>query len=604
MFAWQRLDGTSFRAEGVRSPPPACSNRPCARRRRAGSRSPRRSRSTRPATPCSCGAAQTRAAPGPAGSRPGPAWRTVHTPGDRRSPTPRAMPADPQVAVAADGAGLFAWRRAQGSHQWLKVRLRSALGGLGDERTVKRVASPQSLSPPRLSLDADGDAVIAWELFDASANAATAPQPGPGADPVGLLARSDLCRRCHRPARPRSTSRATRVATRWWSGRAPTEAQAASRPRPDPRALFSNRAPTLSGRAELRTHFRPTPEPRIRTYVPLDRALAHCLELIEREIESLAAQITPATPAGWSWSPSSTGARGGAGPAAARPASGSRGAARSRRGRRASTCGWRGRWPSCPRSGRAFAPRRAQLLEGARADAGRRRRQRGRADRARPPRDRRPARAHGARRAAVSRRPRPMRRSARASCAGTGTTTTAAWHRRQAAARGRRAVHARARGARDALTPSEPRRGRDETEPRRFRGTACRHRAGRFRGTAARRLTQQRRVARRVAERGARPPTDRHGGRRALPGPRARRRRDPGHGFAWRECDGTGGVRDRRRAGDRARDRPAPGLRLLATSPSSSAAADRSASAGARARSRRRSAARCRPRRPLSVPGL
>ena len=75
---------------------------------------------------------------------------------------------DPQVAIAADGAGLFTWLRSRGSRQSLKVRPRSALGGLGIEQTVRSADLPQSLSPPQLSLDADGDAVIAWELFDAT----------------------------------------------------------------------------------------------------------------------------------------------------------------------------------------------------------------------------------------------------------------------------------------------------------------------------------------------------------------------------------------------------------------------------------------------------
>ena len=73
---------------------------------------------------------------------------------------------DPQVAVAADGAGLYAWWRSKGSRQWLKARPRSALGALGTERTVELAGSPQALSPPHLALDAGGDAVIAWELFD------------------------------------------------------------------------------------------------------------------------------------------------------------------------------------------------------------------------------------------------------------------------------------------------------------------------------------------------------------------------------------------------------------------------------------------------------
>jgi hypothetical protein len=74
----------------------------------------------------------------------------------------------PRVAITADGAALFAWRLSNGTKDWLNVRPRSALGGLGDEQTVKVADSPQTLSPPRVAMDADGDAVIAWELFDAT----------------------------------------------------------------------------------------------------------------------------------------------------------------------------------------------------------------------------------------------------------------------------------------------------------------------------------------------------------------------------------------------------------------------------------------------------
>ena len=205
--------------------------------------------------------------------------------------------------------------------------------------------------------------------------------------------------------------------------------------------------------------------------------------------------------------------------------------------------------------------RRAELLEGARPDAGRRRRRRGRADRARPPRHRRPARAHGARRAALHRGRcrRGPARELRALVLGRRGRLPA--HRRQAAAGGRRTGLARARGCPGRDSRRASRRGR--RTPGRFRGTACCHRAERFRGTASRRLTQQRRVARRARRGGARPAAGRHGGRRALPGLRARRRRDPGHGLARGERDGTGRVRDCRRAGDRARDRPPPGVRLL-----------------------------------------
>ena len=119
--------------------------------------------------------------------------------------------------------------------------------------------------------------------------------------------------------------------------------------------------------------------------------------------------------------------------------------------------------------------------------------------------------------------------------------------------------------ARDAIHAE---RAAEADEPRDgSAGPLAADRAERFRGTASRRLTQQRRVARRARRGGARPAADQHGGRRALSGLRARRRRDPGHGLARGERDGTGRVRDCRRAGDRARDRPAPGVRLLLRGP-------------------------------------
>jgi hypothetical protein len=78
---------------------------------------------------------------------------------------------DPRVAIDDSGAGLFAWHVAQGSREQLRLRPRSALGALGPMQAARTVLSPESLSSPRIALDADGDAVAAWERFDATGSA-------------------------------------------------------------------------------------------------------------------------------------------------------------------------------------------------------------------------------------------------------------------------------------------------------------------------------------------------------------------------------------------------------------------------------------------------
>jgi hypothetical protein len=169
VLTWQRLDGTSYRAEarelsaaGVLAPPVVLSST------RWTSTTPQVAMNSagdalfvwRSTDPGGAGGGRiemrTRTAAGSYTRR----QTVADAPGDAT---------DPQVAIAADGAGLFTWLRSRGSRQWLKARPRSALGGLGTEQTVSFAASPQFLSPPQLSLDANGDAVIAWELFDATA---------------------------------------------------------------------------------------------------------------------------------------------------------------------------------------------------------------------------------------------------------------------------------------------------------------------------------------------------------------------------------------------------------------------------------------------------
>jgi len=168
VFTWQRLDGTSYRAEarelsaaGVLAPPVVLSST------RWTSTSPHVA--LNPAG-VALFAWRSTAPTGTGGGRIEMRTRTPAGTYTRRQ-TVADAPGDathPQVAIAADGAGLFTWLRSRGSRQSLKVRPRSALGGLGIEQTVRFADAPQSLSPPQLSLDADGDAVIAWELFDAT----------------------------------------------------------------------------------------------------------------------------------------------------------------------------------------------------------------------------------------------------------------------------------------------------------------------------------------------------------------------------------------------------------------------------------------------------
>ena len=75
---------------------------------------------------------------------------------------------EPRLAIADDGAGLYAWRTFLGSRQLLRARPRSALGGLGAEETFVSAPGEQVVLPARLTLDADGDAVLAWARYDAT----------------------------------------------------------------------------------------------------------------------------------------------------------------------------------------------------------------------------------------------------------------------------------------------------------------------------------------------------------------------------------------------------------------------------------------------------
>ena len=68
---------------------------------------------------------------------------------------------DPQVAVDADGDAVFAWRRSDGANDRVQARARSAAGALSAVQDLS--AAGLNASAPQVAVDADGDAVFAWE---------------------------------------------------------------------------------------------------------------------------------------------------------------------------------------------------------------------------------------------------------------------------------------------------------------------------------------------------------------------------------------------------------------------------------------------------------
>ena len=71
---------------------------------------------------------------------------------------------DPQVAVDTDGDAVFTWARSDGTNQRIQARARSAGGVLGPVQTLS--AAGRDAFQPQVAIDADGDAVVIWRLFD------------------------------------------------------------------------------------------------------------------------------------------------------------------------------------------------------------------------------------------------------------------------------------------------------------------------------------------------------------------------------------------------------------------------------------------------------
>jgi hypothetical protein len=69
---------------------------------------------------------------------------------------------DPRVAVDADGDAVFVWRRHDGTNWRIQARSRSKIGQLGPVQSFSEAG--QNATLPKVAIDAEGDAVIVWQL--------------------------------------------------------------------------------------------------------------------------------------------------------------------------------------------------------------------------------------------------------------------------------------------------------------------------------------------------------------------------------------------------------------------------------------------------------
>jgi hypothetical protein len=79
------------------------------------------------------------------------------------SPAPRDA-AEADVAVDADGDAVFAWERSDGVNVRIQARSRSAAGVLGPVQTLSLAG--RDATEPDVAVDAEGDALIVWERSD------------------------------------------------------------------------------------------------------------------------------------------------------------------------------------------------------------------------------------------------------------------------------------------------------------------------------------------------------------------------------------------------------------------------------------------------------
>jgi hypothetical protein len=73
---------------------------------------------------------------------------------------------EPQVAVDDAGDAVFAWRRSDGTNTRIQARERSAAGALSAVQTLSK--GGQNAVLPQVAVDDAGDAVFAWAVIDSS----------------------------------------------------------------------------------------------------------------------------------------------------------------------------------------------------------------------------------------------------------------------------------------------------------------------------------------------------------------------------------------------------------------------------------------------------
>ena len=71
---------------------------------------------------------------------------------------------EPQVAIDADGDAVFAWTRLDGTNNRIQARGRTAAGSLSAVQTLS--GAGQHADGAQVAVDADGDAVLTWQRFD------------------------------------------------------------------------------------------------------------------------------------------------------------------------------------------------------------------------------------------------------------------------------------------------------------------------------------------------------------------------------------------------------------------------------------------------------
>lgn len=91
---------------------------------------------------------------------------------------------EPEVAAAGDGTATVVWDRFDGSH-WIVQAQRLSAAGLPEGGAANLSASGHDAAEPQLALAEDGAATVAWDRFDGSSFVVQARRLDPGGEPAG-----------------------------------------------------------------------------------------------------------------------------------------------------------------------------------------------------------------------------------------------------------------------------------------------------------------------------------------------------------------------------------------------------------------------------------